>query len=170
MLRSIITGSALALAGLAGAPAQAASPVPISEVRVVADPQALRGWGPNMAIVQSALAGELRRMLGAQYTGGRGGNRLIVEIQSLTLNAYAGSGNGRGRGGRGIGGGGDNDYLHSQATLVSPRGEVIETKSVLSAVPASGGGAWYDPRSEQRRLVGIGEHNGWWAKVLLFGR
>lgn len=167
MLRSVVTGIALSFGALLGGAAEAASPVPVSEVRVVADPQVRAGWGPNAQIVQQALAAELKRMLGPQYVGGRGGSRVIVEIQSLTLNAYAGSG--RGRRGRG-GGGSDNDYLQSQATLLSPRGEVIETKSVLSAVPASGGGAWYDPQSEGRRLVEIGEHNGWWAKVLLFGR
>ncbi len=166
-----MTGSSLSrrplLAGLAAFALAAGLAMPaaaqgVSAVRVDVTPRVAAGWGPNADAVRRVMTEELRNQLGA---GGRGGARLLVTVEGISLSSYAGGG-----GGRFSDGGGETDYLESTAILVGPRGEVLGRFPVLSAIPASSGGAWYLPDNEPRRLVALAKHNAAWIKTKVAGR
>jgi hypothetical protein len=127
---------------------------------VVADVSALRSRevGPMADLLQQVLTAELRK----EFAGRLGGPapRLLVRITGVSLNAYAGSGSGGGR--WGLGSGTNNDYLEGEALVVGRRGEILARYPQLSAVPASSGGAWYLPDSEQRRVVALAQHFAGW--------
>ncbi len=158
--RPVLAGiAALALSAALSAPALAQG---VASVRVEATPNVVRGWGPNAQAVTRVMAAELRSQLGAQ---GRGGARLVVTVEGISLSSYAGGG-----GGRFSDGGGETDYLESVAVLVGPRGELLGRFPVLSAIPSSSGGAWYLPDVDQRRLEALARHNAAWIKTKVAGR
>lgn len=153
---------AAGLAGLApGAPEALAQPTPrparFSSVAVDVRPLLDRGLGAYAERLRGVLQAELRRAF-ADRLGGAG-PRLVVLVKGVSLNAYAGSG-ARGRGM----GGSVNDYLDGEALFLGPRGEVLGRHPQLSALPASSGGAWYDPESENRRLVALAAHYAGWLR------
>jgi hypothetical protein len=155
-----------ACAGAASAqPLATAVPGRFSSVAVDIDALRVRGAGPLGELLGAALLQETRRAF-ADRLGGPGPT-LVVRITSLWLNPYAGHGSGRGS--RGGGGGSENDYLEGEALIVGRRGEVIARYPQLSVLPASTGGAWYDPQSERRRIVALAQHYGWWLRRTISG-
>jgi hypothetical protein len=125
---------------------------------VVADVSVLRSGdiGLTADLLQQVLTAELRKEFAGRLGGP--GPRLLVRITGVSLNAYAGSGTGR----WGLGSGTNNDYLEGEALVVGRRGEILARYPQLSAVPASSGGAWYLPDSEQRRVVALAQHFAGW--------
>jgi hypothetical protein len=125
---------------------------------VAADVSVLRSDSvrPTADLLQQALTAELRKEFAGRLGGA--GPRLLVRITSISLNAYVGSGGGR----WGLGGGTNNDCLEGEALVVGRRGEILARYPQLSAVPASSGGAWYLPDSEQRRVVALAQHFAGW--------
>jgi hypothetical protein len=115
-----------------------------------------RDIGPTADLLQQVLTAELRKEFAGRLGGP--GSRLLVRITGVSLNAYAGSGGGR----WGLGSGTNNDYLEGEALVVGRRGEILARYPQLSAVPASSGGAWYLPDSEQRRVVALAQHFAGW--------
>ncbi|MGU3360244.1 hypothetical protein ACLBWX_07920 [Methylobacterium sp. M6A4_1b] len=121
---------------------------------------ALGGGNPALALREDLLAALKTEF--ADRLGGRG-PVLLVRIKGLSINPYAGGDGGRGR----LGGGTQSDYLDGEALLVGRRGEILARHPQLSAVPASSGGAWYDPESERRRLTAIAQHYAGWLRRAL---
>ena len=173
--RSFLLGSAaLGIFALGGSLAQAqfapmaASPLPARFSSVSVDVGLLRAQnlGSYAEFIRRVLLGEMQRTF-ADRLGGPG-PALIVRITGVSLNSYAGSGTGDGRG-RSLGGGTDNDYLDGEALVIGPRGAIIARYPQLSALPASSGGAWYDPRSEQRRTMALAQHYAAWLRRTIGG-
>ena len=134
----------------------------LSAIRVDVGPLMAQGGGPQA----QALRADLLAALTTEFSdrlGGRGPT-LVVRISGLTLNPYVGS-EGGGRNGFGVGS--QSDYLDGEALLVGRRGEVIARHPQLSALPASSGGAWYDPDSERRRVTAIARHYAGWLRRAL---
>jgi hypothetical protein len=53
--------------------------------------------------------------------------------------------------------------------VLGTRGETVARFPQLSALPASSGGAWYDPASEQRRTAFIANHYAQWLRRTIGG-
>lgn len=132
-----------------------------STVRVDVRPLLAEGGGLPAEALRSDLTEALQRSF-ADRLNGRGPS-LVVRITGLTLAAYAGSQGDR----HGFGGGSQSDYLDGEALLVGRRGEILARHPQLSALPASSGGAWYDPDSERRRLTALAEHYAQWLRRAL---
>ena len=163
--RTLLAGIGALGAGAGAASAQpvaTAAPGRFSSVAVDIEILRARGAGPLGELLRAALLQETRRAF-ADRLGGPGPT-LVVRITSLWLNPYAGGGSGR-RGG----GGGENDYLDGEALIVGRRGEIFARYPQLSALPASSGGAWYDPESERRRIIALAQHYGWWLRRTIPG-
>jgi hypothetical protein len=118
-----------------------------------------RGLGPYAEYVRQSLSSELRRAFADRLGPGP---RLVVRITGISLNAYAGHGQGAGRGREG--GGGGSDYLEGDALAVDSRGQIIGAHHQVSATPASMGGSWYDPASEQKRTAFLAYHYAQWLR------
>lgn len=156
-------GLALAASALPAAAQFAAGPAPgrFSSVVVDITPLYAKGLDAYADVIRGALTTELQRAF-ADRIGGTG-PRLVVRITGVSLNAYAGSSTVGGRG-RSFGGGTDNDYLEGEALIVGPRGEVLGRHPQLSSTPASMGGAWDDPSSEQKRTAFLAYHYAAWLR------
>ncbi|HEX8166891.1 MAG TPA: hypothetical protein VF601_14045 [Beijerinckiaceae bacterium] len=158
--RRAFLGAAVTLAATP-ALAQAGSIVPgtrFSSVAVDVGPLHARRLGDYAEFVRRSLTSELQRAF-ADRLGGPG-PRLVVVVTGVSLNPYVGGGAAprRGRGG------GDSDYLEGEALVVGLRGEVLARHPQLSATPASQGGAWYDPASEQKRTAYLAWHYAQWLR------
>ncbi|MGU3465968.1 hypothetical protein ACLBXO_14035 [Methylobacterium sp. C33D] len=147
----------LLLSAVAGsAAASDFPPTPVfSDVRVDVRPLLDKGGG----LQAEALAGDLTDALRKNFAGRIGGRgpRLVVVVTSLSLRPYAGSG-----ALRGYGGNFQTDYMEGEALLVGPKGQVLGRYPQMTATPSSYGGAWYDPRFEQRRLAAIADIYAQW--------
>jgi hypothetical protein len=160
--RAFLSG-ALALAAppaLAQAPGIAAG-TRFSSVAVDVAPLHARRLGDYAEFVRRALTTELQRAF-ADRLGGSG-PRLVVVVTGVSLNPYVGGGPSP-RWGRGGGGGLDSDYLEGEALIVGSRGEVLARHPQVSATPATMGGAWYDPASEQKRTSFLAWHYAQWLR------
>jgi hypothetical protein len=164
--RAFLTGAAGLGLAAAAAPARA-QPVPaitpgsrFSAIAVDVGPLHARGLGPYADFVRSSLLAELQRAFADRIGPGP---RLVVRITGITLNPFVGGGSSSRRGWGG-GGGTDSDYLEGEALLVGPRGEILARHPQLSATPASMGGAWYDPASEQKRTAFLAYHYAAWLR------
>lgn len=131
-----------------------------SGIRVDVRPVLARGGGPQAEALRQDLLAALRASFADRI--GAGGPTLVVLVNSLSLNPIAGGAGGAGR--SGLGGGSQTDYLDGEALLVGRRGEILARHPQLSALPASSGGAWYDPASERRRVGAIAEHYAQWLR------
>ncbi|PXW62080.1 hypothetical protein [Methylobacterium sp. B4] len=159
-----VLGFAALIGLLAGAaPALAQGFDRIGGVAVDMRPLQAYARGPQAEALRADLTEALRRSFGDRMV--RGAPTLVVRVSGLTLNPYAG-GEGVGRGGS-FGGGGSTDYLDGEALLVGRGGEILARHPQLSALPASSGGAWYDPASERRRLAALAEHYAQWLRRML---
>ena len=158
--RSLLLGSAataaMALAGPALAQYAPAAPQRFSSVAVDVDRLHALGLGPYAEFLRSALLAETRRAF-ADRLGGSG-PRLVVRITGIYLASYSGGG------GRFGGSAQHTDSLEGEALIVGPRGEILARIPQLSATSAASGGAWYDPRSEQRRTVNLAQHYAAWLR------
>lgn len=167
--RSFLLGSAAfgLLAFCGSGRSQVAPPGRFSSVSVDVGPLRAQGLDVYAEFIRRALAAEVQRAF-ADRLGGPG-PALVVRITGISLNMYAGSGSGTSGRGRSLGGGSDNDYLDGEALIVGPRGAVLARYPQLSVVPASSGGAWYDPQSEQRRVVALAQHYAAWLRRTIGG-
>lgn len=164
-MRALLRLIALVLLPAAFAVGASAQPAPgfgrLSGVRVDVGPVFAVNGGPQAEALRGDLTEALRRSLADRI--GPGGPALVVRIKSLSMRPYVGGGGGRFGGGGGM----QSDYLDGEALLVGRRGEILARHPQLSALPASYGGAWYDPDSERRRITAIAEHYaGWLARQL----
>ncbi|ALK08663.1 hypothetical protein [Blastochloris viridis] len=147
----------------AAAPAAAQSAATFRAITVDTAPLANLGARRDAELIRRLLQQELPAAFAGRITGARSAPTLLVRITALSLASYAGQGGG------GSGGGGatvDTDYLEGEA-LVMPAGSrtAILRVPMLSAVPSSSAGAWYQPDNEQRRIAYITSHfAGWLAK------
>ncbi|BAU89738.1 hypothetical protein MPPM_1133 [Methylorubrum populi] len=146
------------LAGIAPAPAQAFDR--FGSIAVDVRPLQAYARGPQTEALRVDLTEALRRSFADRMV--RGGPTLVVRVSGLSLNPYVG-GEGFGRGGS-LGGGGTTDHLDGEALLVGRGGEILARHPQLSALPASSGGAWYDPASERRRVAALAEHYAQWLR------
>jgi hypothetical protein len=167
-MRTIVRRTVLGLLGiftLVGPVfAQGAAPFAaarLAGVRVDVQPLIAQGNGLQAEALRSDLLAALKDDF-ADRLGGRG-PVLVVRIKGLSMNPYVGGGGGR----HGFGGGSQSDYLDGEALLIGARGEVLARHPQLSALPASSGGAWYDPESERRRVTAIAEHYAGWLRRAL---
>jgi hypothetical protein len=159
--RAFLSGAA----ALAATPALAQPPgiapgARFSSVAVDVGPLHARRLGDYAEFVRRSLTAELQRAF-ADRLGGPG-PRLVVVVSGVSLNPYVGGGTG-GRWGR-SGGGLDSDYLEGEALVVGRRGEVLARHPQVSATPATMGGAWYDPASEQKRTTFLAWHYAQWLR------
>jgi hypothetical protein len=156
----LLASAAFATAAFAGSSlAQVAPAAPQRFSAVVVDVSHLHaiGLGSYAEFVRSAVLAETRRAF-ADRLGGAG-PRLVVRITGIYLASYSGGGGGR------LGGGGSNtDNLDGEALIVGRRGEILARYPQLSATQASGGGAWYDPASEHRRVIYLAQHYAEWLR------
>lgn len=126
------------------------------------------GWGPFADIVRETMTQELRTLFAQRIA--RSGARLVVQVEGAQLTSLPGGGSGGRRGRDSNGGGSETDYLESRAILVGPRGQVVATYPVLSALNASSGGGWYLEDNERNRMAAVARHNAWWIKTQMVGR
>ncbi|WP_375461923.1 hypothetical protein [uncultured Enterovirga sp.] len=154
-----VVGVAVAPMGERAALAQAA-PSTYGSISVDVAPLRASGLGGYADQVRAALEAELRQAFADRLA--RGGARLVVRVDAISLRAYAGSGSSR-FGGSGM----QSDYLEGEALVLGRRGEVLLRHPQLSAVPSSSGGAWYLPDSEGRRLVALAGHFAGWLRRAL---
>lgn len=154
---------ASALAPFAATPvfAQAA---PIGSIQVVFTPKVMEAWAPaHTALVKAELESTLAELLGPSLRRGSG-TRLIIAVSSIWFGAFAGGGGG----GKPKDGGGDNDYLESTATLYDRGGRELASWPIRST-EGMGGGAWYLPDIDQRRLKALARNNAYWIKRYVAG-
>jgi hypothetical protein len=140
-----------------------------SRLSVDVGPLYAKGLGPNADLIGQALAVELRRSFADRLSpGDRRAPALVVRISAISMSTnFPGGGSGR----RGHGGGSGTDYLEGEGLVVDGRGGVIATYPMLSALAASYAGTpWYDPRSEQRRMVALAWHYAYWLRRTILGR
>ena len=131
----------------------------LASVRVDVQPMVEQGGGPQAEALREDLLAALRTSFADRLVGGRGPS-LVVVVRSLSMRPYVG---GEGR----LAGGMQSDYLDGEALLVAGNGAVLARHPQLSALPASYGGAWYDPQSERRRVTAIAEHYAQWLSRAL---
>jgi len=159
--RSFILGTA-AVAGLALAPpglAQVAASH-FSSIEVDVSRLHALGAGPYAEYLRSVLLAETRRVFADRI--GRGGPRLVVRLNSVSLASYSGGGAGRFRGGTF-----HSDYLDGEALIVDRRGTILARYPQLSAAPAHAVAAWYDPQLDQKRTVALAQHYASWLRRTL---
>ena len=133
----------------------------LSGVSVDVGPLLALGGGLPAQAVRDDLLAALRTSFADRL--GRSGPALVVRVTGVSLNPYAGSQAGFG----GRGSGTQSDYLDGEALLVARDGRILARHPQLSALPASSGGAWYDPASERRRVTAISEHYAQWLRRTL---
>ena len=155
--RSLLIGSLASLAAgvpaaVNAAPRERGTAQSPSSVVVDVDRLFALGAGPSAELVRSAVTAELRSL----FADGLGGRRLVVRLTALSLSSYAGGG--------GRSGSGDTDYLEGEALLLGPGGEILARYPQILALPASGGGAWYLPGNEQRRIVILARYYAQWLR------
>jgi hypothetical protein len=156
MDRRVILAGGLALlgAGAAEARPRRAGPAPA----IVVDVTSLRAKGLTIEadIIQATIASEIART--GPYRG-----RVLIRIQGLSLNAFAGGSsiNARGTGGSG---GMSSDYMDGDFQVIGPGGEVLAGQPLVVNAPASSGGAWYLPGNEQRRIEAIARTFAGWVR------
>lgn len=126
-----------------------------SDIRVDVRPLLDKGAGVQAEALAADLTEALRRNF-SDRIGGRG-PRLVVVVSGLSLRPYVGSGTRPG-----LGGNFQTDYLEGEALLVGPEGQILGRHPQMTATPSSYGGAWYDPRSERRRLAAIADIYAQW--------
>ncbi|NNM73083.1 hypothetical protein [Enterovirga aerilata] len=156
--RAMVAGLVAAAASGPSALAQAGPPR-FSAVIVDVGPLHARRLGPFADFLRSALQAELARAFADRLGGGRGAPRLVVRIDGISMPSYVGR-----EGGRFFGGGIQNDYLEGEALVVAPNGQILARHPQLSALPSNSGGAWYDERSEQRRVLALAAHYAGWLR------
>ena len=156
--RALMLGLAAVVASSSAVLAQQGPPR-FSGIIVDVRPLHAKQLGPFAEVIRVALQNELAEAYADRLDGGRAGPRLVVRIDAISLGFYAGRDSGR------FGGGGTStDYLEGEALVIGPRGEVLARHPQLSAVPSNSGGAWYDPASEQRRVVALAAHYAGWLR------
>jgi hypothetical protein len=147
------------MTGFAGAGLAQNAPQRFSSVAVDVSRLHAQGLAGYAEFVRSAVLAETQRAF-ADRLGGPG-PRLVVRITGIYLTSYSGDGGGRGSGG---GGGTGTDNLDGEALIVGPRGEILARYPQLSAASAASGGAWYDPASEQRRVINLAQNYAGWLR------
>lgn len=155
--RHVLQGLAAIGLSAAIAPALAQSRPAFSAVSVDVAPLRAKGLADYADVVGRALQRQLA-LAYADRIGGRG-PRLVVRLDALSLRTYAGSDNRFGSGS-----GSPTDYLEGEALVIGSWGEILARHPQLSAVPASSGGAWYDPDSENRRVDALAAHFAGWLR------
>lgn len=158
--RGLISGIAAVACGLGPEPLAQAAPTTFGSVAVDVGPLRALGLGAYADKVRAALEAALKQTFADRL--GRGGARLVVRVDAISLRAYAGGGGSR-WGGSGM----QSDYLEGEALVLGRRGEVLLRHPQLSAVPSSSGGAWYLPESEARRLGALADHFAGWLRRAL---
>lgn len=148
---------ASAIAALAPLAARAQGQAGYGSVAVDVGPLRAKGLGEYADIVRGTLQRELAAAFADRMV--RGGPRLVVRIDGVSLRSYVGGGSGR------LGGGGmQNDYLEGEALVLGRGGAPVLRHPQLSALPASSGGAWYLPDNEARRLQALCNHYASWLR------
>jgi hypothetical protein len=157
--RRALLAAALLLVGKAAvAPALARTAGPYGRIIVDVAPLEAKGMGGYARVVQAAVeAAAARSFAGAVMPGARGLPTLIIQVSGLSLSAYVGGG-----GLRLNDGGAPNDYMQGRL-ITQMGGKTLATLPMLSALPATSGGAWYAPDNDQRRLLALAEHFTWWS-------
>ena len=162
---AIVAALALLLAGCVGAgrplPSDEASRLRIATVRVDTSRLAAQGWGIGARDVASRLGDAVRSSFSDRIDG-RNGATLVVRVIGINMPTYVG--------GSGMFGHPASDSVESEAVLVGPRGDELARYPMLSALPATSGGAWYDPANEVRRLDAALEHHAQWLRNTIIGR
>lgn len=162
---ALAMAASLLLAGCVGAgrplPSDEASRLRIATVRVDTSRLAAQGWGIGARDVASRLGDRVRAAFSDRIDG-RNGATLVVRVVGITMPTYVGGG--------GIFGHPASDYVESEAVLVGPRGVELARYPMLSALPATSGGAWYDPANEVRRLEAALDHHAQWLRNTIIGR
>ena len=160
--RRFFLTSSLGVAALALMPAAhsvSAQALPIGSIKVEFSPTVAQAWGANIALVSSELQRQLAELLGPSLQHGAG-TRLVVNVRSIWLAAYAGGGGG----GKPADGGASNDYLESTVTLYDRSGRELASYPIMSTELSGGAGAWYRPDVDQRRLRALARNNAYWIK------
>lgn len=166
-----VPGLAAVLGRLAGVLAGLALSVPagaqdfdrvfdrVGGITVDVRPLQVYARGPQTEVLRADLTEAMRRSFRDRIV--RGAPTLVVRVSGLSLAAYGGS---QGGDRSSFGGSGTTDYLDGEALLVGRGGEILARHPQLSALPASSGGAWYDPASERRRVAALAEHYAQWLR------
>lgn len=153
------------VAGCVGAgrplPSDEASRLRIATVRVDTSRLAAQGWGITARDVANRLGDSVRAAFSDRIDG-RSGATLVVRVIGISMPTYAG--------GSGWFGHPGSDSVESEAVLIGPRGVELARYPMLSALPATSGGAWYDPANEVRRLDAALEHHAQWLRNTIIGR
>ncbi|GGC82644.1 hypothetical protein [Chelatococcus reniformis] len=118
-----------------------------------------QGLGPMARFVGAQLHAQMRRQFAGRL-GVRGAPAILVRLTGLSLPSYVG-GSGLGFGGR-RGGGVGSDFLEGDTLVIARSGAVIYSQHILTNLPSSSGGAWYDPDVDAKRIAAIcGAYAGW---------
>jgi hypothetical protein len=155
-LRRLICGIAIgAFLCVASGGAQA-RPAPRAGISVDVRPLLEAGLGGFAEMLRA----DLERALADEFAGRLGpGQRIIVQIRSISLNDYGGIESLYY----------NNDYLDGTVTLIGPDGREVTTQKILTVLPASYGGPWYIAGTEQRRAAGLARSFASWARRYTLG-
>lgn len=128
--------------------------------RIIVDvaPLQAKGLGGYALVVKAAVERAAATAFAGAVAPGRGLPELVIEVTGVSLSAYVGSGNPR------LDSGGvSSDYMEGRL-ITQAGGRTIASLPMLSALPASSGGAWYAPDNERRRLQALADHFAWWSR------
>lgn len=160
--RTIVLGAAAAVA-TSGALAQSPPASRLSRVTVDVSALEAKGLGPFARLLAAATRDALQAQF-ADRLGTPGAPALVVRLTSLLMPSFTGSDAIVGGGGRFGSGGASHDYLEGEALIVDARGGVLDRYPLLTNLPSSYAGAWYDPQIDRKRLVALSAAFASWVR------
>lgn len=162
-LSASLAAGAVGAASIVATPARAQG-LTIGTVQIAFAPTVQTAWGEQTGLVAAEIQHTLATILGPSLQRGTS-NRLVINITSLWLGAYAGGGGG----GKPTDGGGSGDFLESTVSVYDRAGTQLASWPIRSTESSSSGGAWYRPDVDQRRLQALACNNAGWIKRYLEG-
>jgi len=179
--RRQVTGALVAVFGFAFAGAHACvfagevptnACVPIGAFSTDVTPMVAQGLGGYADTIAQAMDEALSEVLPSATRNGAGHKphpgkanaaRLIVRLDGVSMPSYVPGA----RHGRGGAGSEEKDELEGVGYLYQAGSNTPKSHPILAVLGADSGGAWYDPKSEERRLKALCFHFAWWLNRAL---
>lgn len=162
--RSLVLGGLAALLAGSAAEAQEAGGR-LSRITVDVSVLEERGLGPIARLLATALRNDLQAQFAGRL-GNSGAPALVVRLTTLLMPSFTGAdalGGGGGMFGGGSGGV-PHDYLEGEALIVGSGGGILARYPLLTNLPSSYSGPWYDPQIDRKRLLSLSAAFASWVR------